>query len=95
MSLLEVESLDLRHGALTAVRGVSLSVDEGSTLALVGANGAGKTTLLRAIAGAHPASSGTIGFDGVDITDLPAYRRVKLGIALVPGRTPTLPGPHR
>ncbi len=84
MSLLEVESLEVRHGALTAVRGVSLSVDEGSILALVGANGAGKTTLLRAIAGAHRPAAGRVRFDGVDITDLPAHRRVKVGIALVP-----------
>lgn len=84
MSLLEVESLDVRHGALTAVRSVSLSVDQGSTLALVGANGAGKTTLLRAIAGAHQPHSGRVRFDGEDVTDLPAHRRVKLGIALVP-----------
>lgn len=84
MSLLEVESLEARHGALTAVRGVSLSLDQGSTLALVGANGAGKTTLLRAIAGAHRLQSGRVTFDGLDITNLPAHRRVKLGIALVP-----------
>ena len=55
MSLLSVEDLDVRHGLLQAVRGVSFSIERGETLALVGANGAGKTTLLRAIAGAHPA----------------------------------------
>ena len=84
MSVLEVDALVARHGALTAVREVTFAVEEGSTLALVGANGAGKTTLLRTIAGAHPATSGRIQFDGVDVTDLPAYRRVKSGIALVP-----------
>ncbi len=84
MSLLTVEGLEARHGLLHAVRGVDLALDEGETLALVGANGAGKTTLLRAIAGAHRAAAGRIRFAGADITTLPAHRRVKLGIALVP-----------
>jgi len=84
VTLLAVDGLEARHGLLHAVRGVSLSLDDGGKLALVGANGAGKTTLLRAIAGAHPASAGTIRFDGVDVTGLPAHRRVALGIALVP-----------
>jgi branched-chain amino acid transport system ATP-binding protein len=84
MSLLRVEGLVARHGLLTAVRGVSLAVDEGEILALIGANGAGKTTLLRAIAGAHPVAAGTVVFDGADVTALPAHRRVRDGIALVP-----------
>ena len=84
MSLLEVEGIVARHGSLTAVRDVTLSVDEGSTLALVGANGAGKTTLLRTIAGAHPAAAGRVRFEGRDVTDLPAHERNRLGISLVP-----------
>lgn len=84
MSILSVESLHARHGLLQAVRDVSFEVAEGETLAIVGANGAGKTTLLRAIAGAHRPASGRIVFDGEDITSLPAHRRVKRGIALVP-----------
>jgi branched-chain amino acid transport system ATP-binding protein len=84
MSLLELDQLALRHGLLEAVRGVSLQVEEGEVLALVGANGAGKTTLLRAIAGAHRAAAGRIIFDGRDITGAPAYKRVRMGIALVP-----------
>jgi branched-chain amino acid transport system ATP-binding protein len=84
MTLLEVDDLTARHGALTAVRHVSLAMPEGSTLALVGANGAGKTTLLRSIAGAHPVAEGTVRFDGQDITKLRANRRVAMGIALVP-----------
>lgn len=84
MSLLEIEHLELRHGLLEAVRDFSLSISDGETVALVGANGAGKTTLLRAIAGAHRASAGTISFDGADITRIPAHRRVRMGIALVP-----------
>ena len=84
MAILSVEALDARHGLLQAVRGVSLAVAEGETLALVGANGAGKTTLLRCIAGAHRARAGRIMLDGADITALPAHRRVQRGIALVP-----------
>ena len=84
MSLLEVKELDARHGLLQAVRHVSLSLAEGEILALVGANGAGKTTLLRSISGAHRISGGSIVYDGNDITDVRANRRVALGIALVP-----------
>jgi branched-chain amino acid transport system ATP-binding protein len=84
MSALAVENLDVRHGLLHAVRGVSFAVESGETLALVGANGAGKTTLLRAIAGAHAPAGGRLLLDGVDITALPSHRRVALGIALVP-----------
>jgi branched-chain amino acid transport system ATP-binding protein len=85
MSILEVRDLDVRHGLLQAVRGVSLSVEEGETLALVGANGAGKSTLLRAIAGAPPPpAGGSIVFDGRDVTRLRAHDRVRQGIALVP-----------
>jgi len=84
VSLLTVESLVARHGLLSAVREVSLTVDEGDVLALVGANGAGKTTLLRTIAGAHPAVSGRVSFDGEDVTRLASHERVARGIALVP-----------
>jgi branched-chain amino acid transport system ATP-binding protein len=84
VSLLSVDRIDARHGLLQAVREVSLEVDEGETVALVGANGAGKTTLLRTIAGAHRPSGGRIAFDGRDLTGVPAYRRVRSGIALVP-----------
>jgi len=82
--MLRVEQLDAHHGLLHAVRRVSLEVADGETLALVGANGAGKTTLLRTIAGGHRASQGRILFDGVDVSSLPAHRRVRLGITLVP-----------
>jgi branched-chain amino acid transport system ATP-binding protein len=84
VSLLEVTDLDVSHGLLQAVRGVTLQIAAGETVALVGANGAGKTTLLRAIAGAHRPAAGTISFDGTDITRRPAHERVGLGIALVP-----------
>lgn len=85
MSLLQVEDLDVRHGLLQAVRKVSLSVDTGEIVGLVGANGAGKSTFLRAIAGAMPRpSAGRITFDGDDMMGLKAHDRVRRGIALVP-----------
>lgn len=92
MSLLAVEGLDLRHGQLQAVHGISFEVQEGETLALVGANGAGKTTLLRALAGAHRPTRGRILLNGAEVTLIPAYRRVALGIALVPEGRRLFPG---
>ena len=92
MTLLQVEELDCRYGLLQAVRGVSLQVEHGETVALIGANGAGKTTLLRALAGAHRPHAGRILVDGVDVTHLPAHRRVALGLALVPEGRRLFPG---
>lgn len=84
MNLLEVHDLEARHGLLKAVRGISFSVGEGETLALVGANGAGKTTLLRTVAGAHPCTGGRVLLAQEDVTGLPAHSRVAQGMALVP-----------
>jgi branched-chain amino acid transport system ATP-binding protein len=84
VTLLAVDRLEARHGQLQAVRGVSLTIERGETIALVGANGAGKTTLLRTIAGAHPLTGGRILFKGNDVGARPAYARAALGIALVP-----------
>jgi len=84
VSLLTVRDLEVRHGLLQAVRGVSLTLDQGETVALVGANGAGKSSLLRTIAGAHRAAAGSVTFEEDDVTALPAHRRVGLGIGLVP-----------
>jgi branched-chain amino acid transport system ATP-binding protein len=85
VSFLEVHELDVRHGLLQAVRGVSLAVEQGETLALVGANGAGKSTFLRAIAGAPPRpAGGRIALAGEDLTRVRPHVRVAKGIALVP-----------
>jgi branched-chain amino acid transport system ATP-binding protein len=84
VTLLSVERLEARYGQLKAVRGVSLTMDSGETVALVGANGAGKTTLLRAIAGAHKIAAGRIAFKGEDIGGKNAHARAALGLALVP-----------
>ncbi len=84
MIVLEARSLVARHGLLTAVREVSLAVEQGEVLAIVGANGAGKTTLFGALAGVHPVASGVIVLDGEDVTALPAHLRVGRGIAMAP-----------
>ncbi len=83
-ALLDTEDLELAYGELTACRNISISVDAGEIVALIGSNGAGKTTILRAIAGALAPRAGIIRFDGREITRLPAYDRTQLGIALVP-----------
>jgi len=92
MTLVTVENLDCRYGLLQAVRGVSFEIGQGETVALIGANGAGKTTLMRAVAGAHRPHGGRVVFEGVDITRIPAHRRVALGIALVPEGRRLFPG---
>jgi branched-chain amino acid transport system ATP-binding protein len=82
--LLETQGLELAYGQLPACRDISISVNEGEIVTLIGANGAGKTTTLKAVAGALRPRSGTIRFVGSDITALPSYERTNLGIALVP-----------
>ena len=82
--LLEIDNLDCNYGRIRVLHGVSLTVDEGELVALVGANGAGKTTLLRCISGVQPASGGTIRFAGDDITAIAPERRVRRGIAQAP-----------
>jgi branched-chain amino acid transport system ATP-binding protein len=84
MPLLEVSAIRARYGAIEALKGVSLTVDEGEVVTLIGSNGAGKSTTLRAIAGLTPAFAGRITFDGEDITGLPADEIVTRGIALSP-----------
>ena len=83
-ALLEVKDLELAYGQVAVCRGISLRLDRGEIVALIGANGAGKSTTLRAIAGLLPPRVGTIIFSGKDVTTMPSYERSKLGIALVP-----------
>ncbi len=82
--ILVADKLTIRHGQLTAVHDVSLSVAGGELFAVVGANGAGKSTLLRTLAGLHKPTAGTITLAGEDITRLSPDRRVRRGISLVP-----------
>lgn len=82
--MLEVDDIHVSYGQLPAIRGVSLTLDEGGILAVIGANGAGKSTLLKAICGQLPLHSGAIRLDGEDISTVPAYKRARAGIALVP-----------
>jgi len=84
MPLLEVSAVRARYGAIEALKGVSLTVDEGEVVTLIGSNGAGKSTTLRSIAGLTPASAGRITYDGEDITGVPADEIVTRGIALSP-----------
>ncbi len=84
MPLLEVERIHVYYGVIPALMDLSLTVDEGRVVALVGANGAGKSTTLKAIAGVLRPRSGRILFRDRDITRLGADRRVRMGIALVP-----------
>jgi branched-chain amino acid transport system ATP-binding protein len=84
VSLLEVEDLTARYGRITALKGVSLHVDAGEIVALIGANGAGKTTTLRAISGLTRPAAGRIVFDGHDLHGKPAHEIVRLGIGHAP-----------
>jgi len=82
--MLKVENVNLFYGAAQALRGVSLSATIGKVTCLLGRNGVGKTSLLRAICGLQPITSGSIHFEGHDVSNLPAYERARRGVALVP-----------
>jgi branched-chain amino acid transport system ATP-binding protein len=84
MALLEVTDIHAHYGSIQALRGVSLTVEEGEVVTLIGSNGAGKSTTLRSISGLTPASQGTVMFSGEDITRVPAHEIVTRGIALAP-----------
>ena len=81
MSVLEVRNVSKRFGSLVAVRDVSLTVGRGELRAIIGPNGAGKTTFFNLISGFFRPTTGTIAFDGRDVTALPAHQRVTLGMA--------------
>lgn len=83
-SLLEVEGVSAGYGDVPALTDVSLTLDPGATVAVIGANGAGKSTLLRALTGLLAPTRGTIRLQGKDITHLPTHRRVSAGIAMAP-----------
>jgi branched-chain amino acid transport system ATP-binding protein len=83
-ALLEVEDIRTSYGSIEALKGISLTVEEGEVVTLIGSNGAGKSTTLRSISGLTPARSGTIRFGGREITRTSAQEIVGLGIALSP-----------
>lgn len=84
MALLELNNMSVHYGRIQALTGVSLHVEQGEIVSLIGANGAGKSTTMRAISGVRPLSGGTIRFDGEDITKLRADLRVVRGICQSP-----------
>jgi branched-chain amino acid transport system ATP-binding protein len=84
MALLEVEDIHTFYGAIEALRGVSLKVEEGEVVTMIGSNGAGKSTTLRSITSLTPARAGKVVFAGEEITRVPAHEIVSRGIALSP-----------
>ena len=84
MAMLETHDLTAFYGDFQALFGITLTLDEGETVAIIGANGAGKSTFLKAVVGLLPRPARAVRFDNRDIGALPAYDIVKLGIALVP-----------
>lgn len=84
MSLLVIKDLRVAYGQIEALKGVSLEVNQGEVVAILGANGAGKTTLMRAISGLLPKKSGTVTLGETDITKTPAEQVVRMGIAQSP-----------
>jgi branched-chain amino acid transport system ATP-binding protein len=89
--ILEVESLSKRFGGFTALEAVNLHVGASERVGLIGPNGSGKTTMINCISGALPCDGGRVVFKGQDVTRLPAYRRVRLGIT----RSFQIPRPFR
>jgi branched-chain amino acid transport system ATP-binding protein len=82
--LLQIDALQVRYGAIEALKGISLQVHAGEVVTIIGGNGAGKSTLMKAVSGLEPAFAGSIRFAGQDITRVPGHRRVALGIAQSP-----------
>ncbi|HWQ18128.1 MAG TPA: ABC transporter ATP-binding protein [Sulfolobales archaeon] len=89
MTLLEVKSITKRFGGIVALRNVSFKIDKGELVAIIGPNGSGKTTLFNVISGVYKPDTGSIFFEGRDITGYPAYKRARIGI----GRSFQIPRP--
>ena len=89
---LEIKDLHVHYGKIEAIKGISVTVNQGEIVTLIGANGAGKTTTLKTISGLRPVSSGAIIFDGQDISKMPAHARVRLGISQAPEGRGVFPG---
>lgn len=83
-NMLKINDINVFYGAIHAIKGVSLEVNRGEIVTLIGANGAGKSTILRTISGLLKPKSGTIQFEGQEIAGLPAHEIVKIGISQVP-----------
>ncbi|MEU7532197.1 ABC transporter ATP-binding protein [Saccharothrix sp. NPDC042600] len=90
--LLEVKDIHVHYGKIAAIKGLSLQVNEGEIVSLIGANGAGKTTTLKTISGLRPLSSGSVVFNGQDISKMPGHKRVQLGIGQSPEGRGVFPG---
>jgi branched-chain amino acid transport system ATP-binding protein len=84
MALLEVEDVHTFYGNIEALKGISLTVEEGECVTLIGSNGAGKSTTLRSISGLTPPQQGSINFDGKELSETPPQEIVSLGISLSP-----------
>nr|WP_207725148.1 ABC transporter ATP-binding protein [Anaerocolumna cellulosilytica] len=82
--MLKIENLEVYYGIIQAIKGISFEVKEGEVIALIGANGAGKTTILHTITGLLNAKSGSVIFEGQDLTKIPAHKIVGMGMAHVP-----------
>ena len=89
---LEIKDLHVFYGKIEAIKGVSVNVNQGEIVTLIGANGAGKTTMLKTISGIRPVTSGQILFDGQDISKVPAHERVEMGISQAPEGRGIFPG---
>jgi branched-chain amino acid transport system ATP-binding protein len=89
---LEIKDLHVHYDKIEAIKGISVVVNEGEIVTLIGANGAGKTTTLKTISGLRKVSSGAILFDGQDISKVPAHERVDLGISQAPEGRGIFPG---
>ncbi len=89
---LEIKDLRVFYGKIEAIKGISVTVNQGEIVTLIGANGAGKTTMLKTISGLRPVTSGQILFDGQDISKVPPHERVAMGISQAPEGRGIFPG---